>query len=232
MAIEQKKSIPVHWILSIPAAVLMLWLVIWAMTKLITPAPINPETLLDIEGIEFIRAQVQDQTELPQNSPENPEYQPPEPPIVPSMETPAITLPKPEQEITDHPVIDNQLDLTFNTQWLDDITRPTSPNTGPKTKPLVKTPPPAFDKDLFPLSTPDPIFPSRAKRRKIQGWVNIEYTINIDGSVSNAVVLAAEPEGVFERSALKAVARWKYKPQLLGGKPTARRVVQTIEFRL
>lgn len=77
-----------------------------------------------------------------------------------------------------------------------------------------------------------PRFPVRAKRLGVdRGEVTVEFTIDKDGAVKDAVVVAAEPERVFEKEALKAVAQWRYQPKLVDGTPTATRQRFTFHFR-
>ena len=46
------------------------------------------------------------------------------------------------------------------------------------------------------------------------------------------LVLESEPAGIFDNVTRKTVANWKFKPQLLNGKPTARKVEKVIRFNL
>jgi protein TonB len=70
-------------------------------------------------------------------------------------------------------------------------------------------------------------YPSIAERRKLEGFVEIEFTIGADGGVSELEVLRSEPEGVFEREALAAMERWRFAP------PAApMRARRTLEFKL
>lgn len=60
-----------------------------------------------------------------------------------------------------------------------------------------------------------PEYPRHALSRGIEGFVDIEYDVTAYGATSNLRVLHAEPEGVFERAALAAVAKWKFRPQVV-----------------
>lgn len=60
------------------------------------------------------------------------------------------------------------------------------------------------------ISSRPPTYPPRAWRQGTKGWVHIGFTIEADGKVSNLKVLAAEPLGVFERDAIKALEQWKF----------------------
>lgn len=85
---------------------------------------------------------------------------------------------------------------------------------------------------LIPLVRIPPRYPMRASNRRIEGWVKLEFTITEVGTVADAVVVQANPRGVFDNSALQAIKRWKFKPQIVNGKPTAIRADQLLEFKL
>lgn len=62
------------------------------------------------------------------------------------------------------------------------------------------------------ISTPAPRYPPDALRSGQGGEVLVEFTINPDGSVSNARVVRADPPRVFDREAVNAVRRWRFEP--------------------
>lgn len=84
------------------------------------------------------------------------------------------------------------------------------------------------DRDVIPLVRIAPDYPPRALSRGIEGWVKIEFTIGASGTVRDAKVVAAEPRGIFDEAALKAIARWRYNPRIEGGVAVERVGVQTI----
>lgn len=63
-----------------------------------------------------------------------------------------------------------------------------------------------------PVTIVEPEYPVDAATKGIEGYVQLEFTINSDGSVSDVIVLEAQPEGVFNRSAKKAFRQWQYLP--------------------
>ena len=69
----------------------------------------------------------------------------------------------------------------------------------------------------------NPIYPSLAKQKRIEGTVEIEVTIAGDGSAEDARVLSGPQE--LRRAALEAVLQWQFKK----GNP---RAVVRIDFRL
>jgi periplasmic protein TonB len=84
------------------------------------------------------------------------------------------------------------------------------------------------DADVLPIVKVPPQYPRRASQTCTEGWVMIELTVTETGAVINPVVLDAEPPDIFNRSALKAMAKWKYKPRIVGGKAVSRKGVQHV----
>lgn len=87
-------------------------------------------------------------------------------------------------------------------------------------------------KDLTPLVTPPPMYPPTARARRLQGYVEVEFTVNEEGGVEDIVVIGSEPAGAFDRAALRAIRRWKFEPHRVGGKAAAVRARQRVDFKL
>ncbi len=78
-----------------------------------------------------------------------------------------------------------------------------------------------------------PRYPSRALSRGVEGWVLLEFAINELGQAIEPVVVDADPKGTFDRAAISAVKRWKYRPMIEDGKAAVRPGVrQMISFRI
>jgi len=88
------------------------------------------------------------------------------------------------------------------------------------------------DTSSAPLVRVEPDYPPRAQQRGIEGWVEVEFTITSIGTVEDPKVLRANPPGIFEQSTLRAVRRWRYNPQVVNGRPVARRERTRIRFQL
>lgn len=88
------------------------------------------------------------------------------------------------------------------------------------------------DGDVVPIVRIEPHYPRDALLRRIQGWVQLRFTINPDGSVSDPVVIAAEPPRIFNREAQRAILRWKFRPRIVDGQPVSREAEQIIEFKI
>ncbi len=87
------------------------------------------------------------------------------------------------------------------------------------------------DRDSVPLVRIDPQYPPQAERRRLEGWVHVRFTITPAGTVKNAKVVKSS-DRVFESSALRAVAQWKYQPQMEAGKAVERETENIIRFDL
>jgi len=74
-----------------------------------------------------------------------------------------------------------------------------------------------MDRDAVPIVRVEPMYPARAAQRNIEGWVLVEFSISKLGTVLNARVVRSEPGKIFNRAALKAVNKWKYKPKIDNG---------------
>lgn len=91
---------------------------------------------------------------------------------------------------------------------------------------------PAGDGPAIAIVTVAPRYPVDALRGNIEGEVEVEFTVLPDGSVTDVRVINANPPGMFEQEARRAVLRWQFRPQMQDGRPTSMRARQVIEFRL
>ncbi|MCK5120477.1 MAG: energy transducer TonB [Methylococcales bacterium] len=86
--------------------------------------------------------------------------------------------------------------------------------------------------NVIPLLRIPPRYPMRAANRHIEGWVKVEFTITEQGTVKNPVVVDAHPSKIFDRAALQAIKRWKFKAKIIGGEAFEQRAIQTLQFKL
>ena len=82
------------------------------------------------------------------------------------------------------------------------------------------------------LKSVQPTYPMRAVNGKIEGWVDVEFTVAETGKVKDVSVRAASMPGVFEEAAVKAVSQWRYKPVLRDAKPVPVRSEIRVRFTL
>ena len=74
-------------------------------------------------------------------------------------------------------------------------------------------------------------YPQNALERRIEGAVEIGYTVTPKGTVADIKILDSNPSGVFEKAATSAVSRLRYKPVVEDGKPVAVATKMLVKFR-
>lgn len=75
------------------------------------------------------------------------------------------------------------------------------------------------DGEYLPIVKVAPVYPRRAQTRGIEGYVLLEFIVTKTGSVRDPVVVEAKPPGIFDRSAMNAALKFKYKPKVVNGEP-------------
>lgn len=89
------------------------------------------------------------------------------------------------------------------------------------------------DGDYLPIVKVAPVYPERAIDREIEGYVILEFTVTKLGTVKDVRVIEAEPKNVFDRAAIAAALKFKYKPRVVNGEPIeVRGVLNKITFTL
>ncbi len=57
----------------------------------------------------------------------------------------------------------------------------------------------------------NPDYPKQAAKKDQEGWVEVMFTVSVDGEVVDAAVHKSS-DSVFDRSALTAIERWRFEP--------------------
>jgi TonB family protein len=86
--------------------------------------------------------------------------------------------------------------------------------------------------DLTLVKQVKPAYPKKAESSKIQGSVELDFTVAASGAVQDIAVHATDAPGVFENAAISALSQWRYKPVLRDSIPTAQRARIRIRFVL
>lgn len=92
----------------------------------------------------------------------------------------------------------------------------------------------AVDTNPTVLSQISPRYPQRALRRRQEGQVVVEFTITEMGTVKpgSVIVVASTPQGVFDKSVLRTIQRWRFKTRVVNGQPVPFKARQKLEFKL
>lgn len=81
------------------------------------------------------------------------------------------------------------------------------------------------------LQRVNPDYPAVARTRRIEGYVELEFMVGVDGRAADIRVVAAEPPGVFDSAATRALMRWRFEPGTRDGQPQPMRSRTRIGFR-
>jgi TonB family protein len=77
-----------------------------------------------------------------------------------------------------------------------------------------------------------PVFPPAARQHGASGWVEVQFLVKADGSVSDVMITGAEPVGLFEQAAVEAVKKWRYQPVERNGHASDQRARLRMKFAL
>lgn len=145
--------------------------------------------------LDFVRTPEPEQVQEKERKPERP----------PEPEQPPEDLPQPQMDTNVQADTGAGYDFSANVDAAADIGNGASLQ--------------ASDGEYLPIVKVQATYPRRALQRGIEGYVVVEFTVTRQGTVRDPVVVQAEPEGIFEQSALDAVMKFKYKPRVIDGEP-------------
>lgn len=184
------------------------------MYKLISSGDMANQDLDAISGIRFGPVDIPDELQRRERRKPKPPPPPKEPPPPPKME---VSKPQQMQQMPqiDIPNIDNPM-VGGDGMFIGNFGN------------VDKT----AEGEAIPIVRIQPVYPRDAQMKGQSGWVKVEFTITPDGSVRDPRVLDAEPARVFNREALRAILKWKFKPRVVDGVAVDRLATQTIEFNL
>lgn len=193
------------------------FIIFLVMQALISPGDLLKKTDSERTYLNFVRVDRSDDVETKKRQPPKEPPQPDTPPDTPDVSTSVENV-----------SATNNLSMSMPS-----IGVPLSSGDGPYLGALSQGQGLAgFDTDVIPVVRVAPTYPRRALQAKLTGYVTLSVTINPDGTVSDAKVVESDPPRMFDRSALKAIKRWKFRPKVVNGKPVSQKAKQTIEFKL
>ncbi len=82
-----------------------------------------------------------------------------------------------------------------------------------------------------PVSTPNPEYTDRARKKKLNGSVVVAMIVTPDGKVRDPKVTKSLDKDL-DKQALAAVSTWKFEPATKDGKPVAVHLKAEVDFRL
>ena len=77
-----------------------------------------------------------------------------------------------------------------------------------------------------------PKYPRGAQRRNLQGYVDVVFTVTLDGTVSDVEVIDSKPGETFVRAATNAVEDWEFEPVFENGVAVEKRAAVRMMFAI
>jgi TonB family protein len=78
--------------------------------------------------------------------------------------------------------------------------------------------------------TVQPVYPEAARKRGVEGWVELAFTVTPNGTVEDVEVRNASPANVFDDSAVRAIRGWRFEPVERNGEKVAQRAMVRLRF--
>ena len=102
----------------------------------------------------------------------------------------------------------------------DEVIKITSTH-GPKTKGELTNGflQPQFNTELAAIVEIQPDYPRAAIRKGIEGYVLVQFTVTRSGATADIKVIDAYPADTFNRSAIRAAGKSRFKPKIVNGSP-------------
>lgn len=82
------------------------------------------------------------------------------------------------------------------------------------------------------LLNPEPRYPEAARRRGIEGVVELEVLVLSDGGAGSVRVARSSGSALLDEAALVAVRAWRFRPAVRAGEPVDSTVIIPIRFHL
>ena len=88
-----------------------------------------------------------------------------------------------------------------------------------------------YDGEIFKLEEHTERLFHSAKRMGIEGWVNVEFTVDDDGEILDVEIVDSSSQR-FHQSAISAVYNWRFKPAIRDNEKVAVICRQRLKFEL
>lgn len=172
----------------------VVFLLFWIMQYLIQSGVMELDKSKSLKLPDFVRikqAENVNRREPPPEKPPQPDEPPPEPPP-PSMD-----------------------DVTPEAQTMSVSAAPVNTNISLNASGFGLAP---SDGEYLPIVKVQPVYPRRALSRGVEGYVIVEFTVTKQGTTKDIIVVESS-SSMFDNAAMKAAAKFKYKPRVVDGQP-------------
>lgn len=139
--------------------------------------------------------------------------------FLPQMEDQPVVIDEPPTIIDDLVPSETPPERPNTAPPIDTVTVPVPPPTPPQNGATGITGVVA-DGPLVNMMRALPVYPVRAQEQGLEGYVVVQFDVLADGTVSNVSVVESSHR-VFERSAIDAASRFRFKARVVDGIPQA-----------
>jgi TonB family protein len=77
-----------------------------------------------------------------------------------------------------------------------------------------------------------PRYPSAAENLEIEGWVDLEFVVAVDGSTTDVRAVAGSHDELFRAEAIAAAENWRFEPRIFHDRPIPQRSYTRVRFVL
>jgi TonB family protein len=70
-----------------------------------------------------------------------------------------------------------------------------------------------------PTTRVTPRYPEEEAQRGIEGWVQVSFVIQPDGTVGETLIEDSSGRRAFEKETIRAIGQWTYEPATMNGEP-------------
>lgn len=151
--------------------------------------------------VDFVRVQREERLERKKAKPDRPSQPQAPPPDVPQ------------------PSVDQSFDADTRASTAVEFSPVTTSGVAVEVNPGFGVGAGTVDGDYLPIVKVAPVYPRRALEREIEGYVIVEFTVTKTGAVKDPHVIESDPPSVFDKAALAAALKFKYKPRIVNGEP-------------
>jgi len=217
-----------RWLGAIILAVFINAVLFSIIPSLISEVPDRGTVGESLQAVNFIRMTPPEKPPEPKKPPEK-DIQPPKKPAPQALRT---KIPRQAPDILKHPALQFEINPKL----------PAGPvGIAPLSIAMVDIGPPPMkdayeigeiDRPLTPVSKMPPLYPLRAKRMGIEGWVKVGFLVTETGLVDQIKIIDSHPETIFDRTVMQCVSTWRFSPGTVQGVPVKTRAITTVKFTL
>jgi TonB family protein len=78
--------------------------------------------------------------------------------------------------------------------------------------------------------TVNPVYPEAARKRGVEGWVEMAFTVTPEGKVEDVEVRNSSPADIFDEAATRAIRQWRFEPVERNGQKVPQRAMVRLRF--